>query len=234
MNYFEEIRRQAAATPDKEICGFLHLTPDCLTLNAVAKRNRALQPQLQFEISTEDYLEAVMAGTLFGHYHSHVGEDDEQPSAGDMAQFPAINLPALIYSVSTDRFSLWRPAQMVRTLHNRWFVEGIQDCAQLVMDWFQQENKVKFPFFPRPREMWSKGLVAFRPYLTRLGFVNVDKPEPGDMVVMSVNCPNNQANHVGVLQKDGLLLHHLFGQMSVRQTYSAEWQTRTVCGMRHL
>ncbi len=41
-------------------------------------------------------------------------------------------------------------------------------------------------------------------------------------------------NHAGVYIGDGLMIHHMYGQLSHRVPYSGYWQERTIITLRHM
>ncbi|WP_145957544.1 NlpC/P60 family protein, partial [Xenorhabdus hominickii] len=43
----------------------------------------------------------------------------------------------------------------------------------------------------------------------------------------------NEPNHAGVYIGDGLMLHHLYGQLSNQVPYDGYWQDRTIVALRY-
>ncbi|WP_196244185.1 NlpC/P60 family protein, partial [Xenorhabdus bovienii] len=54
----------------------------------------------------------------------------------------------------------------------------------------------------------------------------------GDVIIMQIQ--SSEPNHAGVYIGDGLMLHHMYGQLSHRVPYSGYWQERTIITLRHM
>ncbi|CDH24888.1 putative phage minor tail protein (phage tail protein) (fragment) [Xenorhabdus bovienii str. kraussei Becker Underwood] len=54
----------------------------------------------------------------------------------------------------------------------------------------------------------------------------------GDVIIMQVQA--NEPNHAGVYIGDGLMIHHMYGQLSNRVPYSGYWQERAIITLRYI
>lgn len=106
----ERLHGEAAAAPDREICGIL-LGNETEILDAVAARNVSEHPEDSFEIDPQALFAAVRAersgaAAWIGHYHSHPNGRAE-PSPRDRAA--AAGTPVKYWLIlARGHAGLWR------------------------------------------------------------------------------------------------------------------------------
>ncbi|MBD2815234.1 C40 family peptidase [Xenorhabdus sp. Flor] len=194
-------------------------------------RNTAPSPTEQFSIHPEDYANAEEAGTIVAIVHSHP-DATTQPSQLDIAQCDLSQIPWVIVSWPEGDMRTLMPREGIKPLIGRPFVHGIWDCYAIVRDWYQLERNIVLPDFERTDGWWNRGENLYMKHYTSAGFIaSSDELQVGDVIIMQVQA--SEPNHAGVYIGDGLMLHHMYGQLSNRVPYSGYWQERTVMVLRY-
>ncbi|EKN3597671.1 C40 family peptidase [Yersinia enterocolitica] len=188
--------------------------------------NLATNPIEQFHLDPEGYIAAEDWGTITAIVHSHP-DATTQPSELDMAQCDNNELPWHIVSWPEGDLRTIQPRGDL-PLIGRQFVLGHTDCWGLIMSYFKQTHGIDLKDYRVDRHWWESGTENF--YMDNwyeCGFREFSgSAQPGDLIIMQVSAP--VANHAGILLDDGMLLHHLYGQLSQRVPYGGYWQERTV------
>ncbi|HGJ5898314.1 C40 family peptidase [Arsenophonus apicola] len=189
--------------------------------------NLASQPSEHFTLSPADYANAEDWGTPIAIVHSHCGEGvTTQPSEIDCLQCDANGFPWIIISWPEGDLRFIQP-RGERQLTGRPFVLGYADCWTLVMDYYRQQHAIQLHNYSVDRHWWEQGENRYMDNWQQAGFVEFDgAAKDGDMVIMQIQA--NVANHAGILLENGMLLHHLYGQLSRIIPYSDYWRDRTV------
>lgn len=117
----------------------------------------------------------------------------------------------------------------------RTFLMGERDCYSLLRDYYQTEFGIELPNYARPDEFWAEGLDLYSRLYAKNGFEPISvlphEWRKGDVVLMAVL--SEVPNHVGVITEDRELLHHMFGRLSVAESYKGIWRNSTVGVFRH-
>ncbi|MFC0228072.1 C40 family peptidase [Serratia aquatilis] len=193
-------------------------------------RNTALEPNEQFSLHPEDFAAAEDAGTIVAIVHSHP-DATTQPSQLDLAQCDVSQLPWVIVSWPEGDIRTITPIVGVKPLLGRPFVHGVWDCYAIVRDWYQLERGVTLPNFTREDGWWNRGENLYMQHYAEAGFVPANgDPQIGDVIIMQVRA--DEPNHAGVYIGDGVMLHHMYGQLSTRVPYGGYWQDRTIITLR--
>ncbi|EPK3834051.1 NlpC/P60 family protein [Providencia stuartii] len=189
-------------------------------------RNLSDNPTEHFELSPEDYALAEDWGEPIAIVHSHCGDGvTTQPSEIDKLQCDATGLPWVIASWPEGDIRVIQP-RGERELEGRPFVLGYADCWSLIMDYYRQKHGIELHNYSVDRHWWEEGENLYMDNYQKAGFVDVaGEPKEGDMVIMQVQA--DVPNHAGVIS-NGMLLHHLYGQLSRLVPYSDYWRDRTV------
>lgn len=215
-------KADALARWPEEACGLV--TPT----GYVPCANRAADPRIDFRVADADF---AAAGEVLAVLHSHthrrtaagdlVAKPIDAPSLSDQIHQPATGAPWGIACVTrsagaevadhvTEPFffgdEIDPPALVGRSF--RW---GVSDCLALVRDWHRARG-IAFGNVPR-EEGWEAAADLFRDNFAAVGFRPVDGPvRDGDCFLMRINA--DVPNHCGIVDGDGLLLHHLAGRLS--------------------
>jgi len=118
------------------------------------------------------------------------------------------------------------------------YVEGRQDCYQLVRSWFKKHYDLPMVNYARPNGLVVQGESVIYKNMEALGFyldqsAQLNRLQIGDVLMMQVNTRMPEPNHVGVYVGNGYFLHHLFGRKSVADTLDARWRARVMDVCRH-
>jgi proteasome lid subunit RPN8/RPN11 len=239
------IQAHAATEYPKECCGLL------LAIGRAQKyfpcRNIATEPNEEFRLDPEDYAAAEDLGEVIGIVHSHP-DATSRPSPHDLAMCEATALPWHILSWPEGDLRSITPTGSTPLL-NRPFVHGVWDCWGICAEWYQREWGLEFEAFKRADGWWENAESAslYEQHYEAAGFVRVDRPQRGDLIVMHVG-RTVHPNHAGIYlgtdpvlpgEESGafgpgpFLLHHLYGRPSEIIVFGGPWHERTRLILRH-
>jgi proteasome lid subunit RPN8/RPN11 len=249
----EAFRQYTKSEYPKEACGFL--VADGRKQVFVPSRNIADKPLEDFTTHPEDYLIAKSRGTIIALCHSH---PDARASASpsDRVACETSKMPWYILSWPGNELERIEPSGYTAPLLGRPFVHGIHDCYALVRDYYQRELRIELPDFDRPAEWWYKGRDAqgvihdyretpvadwgkYKPFdllaenFELAGFTRVSELKPNDGIMMQLGPRVTVANHTAVYLGDGIMLHHMYGQLSARAAFGGYWLKNSRGFFRH-
>lgn len=214
-----EIREAAAASSDRETCGFV------LTDGSVIEvANIADDPVNCFEISPAAYAANEQLG-IAGIWHSHLDLCAFSPK--DQEVLVADPMPWAIYCLANGQFVQCNPGAPAPFL-GRPFVYGIYDCYSLVSDMLQ-EMGVQMP-------SWSRGFYGewneplFAPFDTEASSVgmpvSIGEQRRGDILLFNLGDHQGHTDHVGVFLDDKQFLHHPAERRSRVDSFGGWWSRR--------
>jgi len=114
----QEIIDYSQSSPMREVCGFICLEDGQLNLEKAVNHS---DDDDYFLINPFDFLERKLSGKLVAIFHSHI-DCDENPSELDQKNSANCLYPFLIYSLETEKFSIFdkpyfeRPEKCVNDL----------------------------------------------------------------------------------------------------------------------
>ena len=232
MNWLSEeqkqvIRTLAAQEPGQECCGFAMQDGGVFMLPNIAHDQAA-----EFAIDPRDYARWEPLG-IAGIWHSHLELDgfsplDQQVLRGD-------DMPWAVYCLRTDRFHQCDPGVTAPYI-GRPFVYGIYDCYSLVKDYLAHEHNIKLPAWERGE--WGEwDTPEFKPF--DMQYVHIGKRVPaymplqdGDILLMQLGTHKGHTDHVGVINEDLRLLHHLAEKESRVDVMGGLWQRQLRLAVR--
>lgn len=230
------ILQHALAEAPRECCGLLLATEPDGQGYYLPARNLAEGPagKDRFTLDPQAWLDAADVGRVVAVVHSHPGAS-ANPSMADRAQCERSGLPWLIVGVPSGAMVELQPEGWQAPLEGRAFHHGVLDCYTLAQDWYRREWGLVLPDFEREDGWWERGrgLHLYRDGLLAAGFevVATAEPQRGDGLLMRV--VSEVENHGAVYLGDGMMLHHLYGQLSRRERWDWNWQRRTTLVVRH-
>lgn len=229
----KQIIAHAARVFPREACGLIlntgysHLVLEC--------NNISHEPESSFLIDPICY--ATHASKIAAVYHSHPNRSAE-PSASDIASAERCNLPFVIVSYPGEEVHTYTPKGVLPAPYEgRSFVYGVMDCLSLVSDYYRHELNIVINDGERKRWEWwldDANQHAFINGFKQNGFVEVNEPQPNDLVIMTLGggpCPNHAAIYIG----DSCILHHPSRSTNSRiEIYGQYWRQATHCYLRHV
>lgn len=229
----------AAAAYPAEACGLVVATGQRLSYHAC--RNAAIEAKDRFCIDPDDWVAAEEAGRIIAVFHTHP-DASAHPSLYDRLGCEKSGLPWLIMAWPDGTLLQLRPEGWQAPLVGREFAFGVQDCYTLIQDYYQRTLAITLPDFERedgfwetrqlPDGTWQPGRELYLDGFAAAGFVAVGgAPQLHDVILMQV--ASEVTNHGGVYLGDGLMLHHLYNQLSARVPYAGSWQRHTRLVVRH-
>lgn len=192
-------------------------------------RNMAKDPKSDFLISRATWKRLANKGEVQAVVHSHP-DGPAEPSRSDMRGQVSTEVPwgIVVPTIPTaedetkprviDGF-WWGDFLLDEPLIGRSFRHGVRDCYSLVRSWWWQERKVLLPEYPRDMEWWDQGEDMYSKGFEAAGFRPLaigEQPEKGDGFLAQIRSP--VPNHAGVYLGDALILHHVMGQLSRRDS----------------
>ncbi|RKH93607.1 C40 family peptidase [Corallococcus sp. AB038B] len=219
----------AQADYPRESCGLVVLVDGAQRYRPC--RNLAAG-QAHFVLAPEDYAQAEGEGEVVAVVHSHPNAAPE-PSEADRVMMERWGLPWLILNVPVGHWRLYFPDGYRPPLVGRTFSHGVLDCYSLIQDYYWERLGLALPDFERPDDWWAKGGNLYLEGFGRAGFVDVTgkAPREHDVLLMQLRAP--VPNHAGVYLGGDVLLHHVMGRLSGRETYSGFWERITQRVVRH-
>lgn len=235
----EKLRKQIAADAElcapREACGLLMTHPDVQALVYMPVPNVAPEgDNSQFKMEPGYWADVEDAGgEVKAVVHSHPFAS-ANPSMADRAMCEASGVPWIIISHPSGHLVELQPSGWRAPLEGREFHFGVLDCYSLVQDWYRTELHIELPDFERTDGFWLRGEHLYRDGLAEAGFevVATQEPQRGDGLLMRVQSPDVD-NHAAVYLGDGMMLHHLYGQLSRVERWDWPWQRRTTAVVRH-
>jgi proteasome lid subunit RPN8/RPN11 len=225
----------ALAEAPREACGLLLALPDGAGYYLPARNQHdGAAGRDRFRMDPQAWIDAEEAGQVVAVVHSHPNAS-ANPSMADRVMCERSGLPWLIVGTPSGAMVQLDPSGWSAPLEGREFSHGVLDCYTLAQDWYRRTWGLALPDFERQDGWWErgKGLHLYRDGLLAAGFevINTSEPQLGDGLLMRV--VSEVENHGAVYLGDGMMLHHLYGQLSRRERWDWNWQRRTTLIVRH-
>lgn len=251
------IKAHAEREYPKECCGLIVLVKAKETY--IPCSNVAKEPENDFSISPQDYANAEDLGDIVGVVHSHP-DASNRASPKDLAVMNSLHSLDITYdpkAVPVPWHIISWPEGEINTvvanpsvpLLGRPFVHNYWDCWQVCSDYYEREHGIKFERWQREDGWWEvkDGPSLYEDYFEGAGFIQVDDPAVGDMIVMQIGRtfhPNHASIYLGsmpslpyeelsVAGSGPFILHHLYGKPSEVVVYGGQWEQRTRMILRH-
>lgn len=178
-------------------------------------RNTAQSPLVSAVPDPADLTWLLADDVIAALCHSHPGGPD-CPSEQDMRSQQELCVPFGIMATNgqacADPFVWGEGVADDAPLVGRSFRHGVRDCYALCRDWYQAEQGITLPDYPRGWEWWNgrDGLDGdlYRRFFADAGFVQI-RPEEvchGDAWLACVR--SSVPNHAGIYLEGGLAIHH--------------------------
>ena len=221
----------ARAEYPKEACGYVVVRRGVLRYVPVANSHE--KPTHHLRVAGTEFHRAEALGDVVTFVHSH-------PDAGaylspmDSLMHKASNLEWVVIGLpdgpAGEALTVTAPAAGPQPLTGRQFMHAINDCYSLIRDYYQQVRNATLPDYDRQAEWWDKGDDLYEQNFRHAGFVPVETPEDGDVILMQIRSP--VPNHAGIYL-NGEILHHLPRRISSRDCYGSTYRERTTRFLRY-
>ena len=246
----QKIIAHSSYQPEMEICGLI-----CENDEVVPCPNVARNPQEQFEISTDYFLEINAANRVKAVYHSHWQDTDESwLSEADIANSKALKLPYILYHSTFGEWDFYDPNNLypyplIPNPHKPkqlefylgWlFQYNRSDCYTLFRSFYKGMLDIELPDYPRGdiEETTSPNWDMFAENFKECGFRKLNPDEPlqiNDVLLM--NIVGDRTHHAAILldPKTGKALHNL-GERRLSELfmYGGYWEERTRAVIRYV
>lgn len=217
--------------PDKKECCGLLLSDG--TIQSCI--NQSKNPTQEFIIATKIYSVLDRKKKVKAIFHSHTNGNNNF-SAADVELVNRTQKPLILYDVEHNQFKAIDPSGSTPLL-GREFVYGVYDCFSLVRDYYKQIRAIELPNYARASEraVWDEGEWNWidREYKS-VGFTEVESPEVGDVLAMSLGSNTTGINHLGVYLGDNIFLHQLCNRKSNQEVWGSPWIEYTIKFLRYI
>jgi hypothetical protein len=151
-------------------------------------------------------------------------EDYGHASKDDMERQIAQQIPYGVVHLNSDgaylKHFFWGDSLPVQNLKGRTFIHGVYDCYGTVRDYYRKILDIQLPQYPRSFGWWNfiENRSLLLDYVEDAGFYKVEglkDLKKHDVVFMTVR--SHTVNHCSIYTGDGLILHHLYKQLSGEQ-----------------
>lgn len=204
----------------------------------VPKENIAANPLRDFRVPDE-----VLPDDVQAVIHSHpvmgafpIDRDPRAPSKADMVGQLSAGIPfGILADNSRDATDIlwWGDHVLDEPLLGRAFVPNVRDCYELVRAWVWQKRRIRLKSVPRDPYWPEQGGNVLEESFRSVGCrqIGVDEARAGDGLLIAVG--SRCANHCAVLLENGLMIHHRFGKLSVKEPWSSAWRRLTKMAVRY-
>lgn len=234
MLFTDQIREHALKDAPNEACGFIfrengaYIARPCTNVCQLPAEN----PAKAFRMPDNEVLSALRSKALVGLYHSHTNDFKEFGEA-DIKVSETLELPSYLFLVPSNQFKVYYPKGQKIPLLGRPYVPFIHDCIEVVRDFFKETHGIDSPRLNYAiGEEFTGKKNGIADYFTEMGCKPVSIARENDIVLMMIRC-HNFPNHVGVLMKENMLLHHPYGRSSTTDPYNGFWKKCTSGIFRH-
>jgi proteasome lid subunit RPN8/RPN11 len=226
-NFYRQIKNYALNQSQEEVCGLIVLD-NFGEVQVEPCENTKTDKSDGFIIDTKLFLHASKNKDILAIYHSHP-DDPPDPSTQDLLQCEELCLPFIIYSVKYDDFYIHIPKSCpIGSFTQRRYVEGLQNCTVLAIDFYRKNYKFEFKNFDfnlkRQDLTWGftfKTLLRAKNLFRDNGFKKVKNSEmkKDDLIIFQMG---KSEIHFGICLDNDEFLHHPFYGLSQKSFFSEE------------
>ena len=212
INYFEKQRqdyiKHAQAEWPKESVGVIQNDV------YIPLQNEAEAPEEHFIISPRVWFGFEEKGEIQALVHSHnnyphASADDQRAQIELGVPFGIVNL----VQRSVKDIFFWGDALPIQDLLGRPFHMGVYDCFKLTRDYFRLKG-ITTPNMVREFGFWNGNTGSLMDNLHEFPFRPVELKEVREHDVLLYSISKKVLDHIGVVLKNGLVLHHFVNKLS--------------------
>ena len=212
----KEILKHLLDVYPEEGCGILQNKKGKLVW--IPSTNEAENPEEEFIINSDDYLRASLTGDIYAIVHSHPNASPELSEADKKAS-NYFKIPYIVYSIPSGEKVEYIPE--TKRLLGRDYIFGENDCWSLARDFYKEEFNITLPTMKFKDDWWEDGLNYFDDLFNKFGFIEVEEPQRGDIIIFKIY--NNIPNHCGVYLEEDIFIHHAENRLSCRESLYPFW-----------
>ena len=184
-------------------------------------KNIAEDKSDNFEIDIKEFIkyESIIKCIIHSHNnYGHLSRNDMILQEKSRKPYGMINL----INKSLDKVVFWGDQLPPQDLIGRSFTHGCYDCYGLVRDYYKMKG-ITLPSYPRENFWWKKDPSMLIDNFQDAGFKRIKDNEvrEGDVYMMKLDAP--VVNHSGIWLKNGMILHHLYKNLSGKDSIG-RWQ----------
>ena len=226
-NIYQQVAKLALEKPREEVCGLIVLdqfgeisVEHCENINQNKSNG--------FVIDAKKFLQYKKNKNILAIYHSHP-DDSADPSRLDLLQSEELCLPFVIYSAKNKDFFIHIPDSCpIKELTQRYYVENLQNCIGLVVDFYRKKHKFIFKDFnfylKRQESSWRftfDTLIRCKNLFKKNGFKKIKKEQmtQDDLIIFQIG--KNEI-HFGICLDNDEFLHHPFYGLSQKSFFSEQ------------
>lgn len=227
----KKIIEQCEQNPLEEICGIIFVQNGVADLFSC--KNLAADPSLDFEISTDDYMECLKRGRPIAIYHSHPANLPQAFSTGDGGDIEGAEelcLPSYLYCLGTKEWLEYIPQSYHESIFDREFVWGFDDCFGAARNYFRENFQIYIKDYDRDETFSSTDSNIILENFEKEGFV---MQPPGCLMkhdVILFDSFRAYPQHFGIFQGNSRFFHHPLNCLSRIDMLDGRWQKR----IRHI
>lgn len=230
-NIKNQIIQLAENSPTQEICGFIYYIIGENIAKIFPCKNIDVDSSDSFEISSEDYIQALKMGVLLGIYHSH-------PKAGgfsdaDIETSDELVLPFYVYDIVDKKFMEYIPIDYKLDIVGLQFVLGFHDCYEIPRIHYRQNFKIYMGDYDRDESFIHEDQNVIIQNYEKEGFTKVDFSDIKKNDVIIFRTEKILPQHFGIFMGDSRFLHHPRNALSIVEILSDRWISRIVGVFRH-
>lgn len=226
----------------QEACGLIYTNEQGKPFYVECK-NLSDDPESQFLIDPNEYLEVEKLGEVVGCWHTHC-DTPPHGSEADKQGCKNTQVPWFIGSVYGKECPYrFEGLELVMVddgyeapLYGRPYSFGVFDCFSLMRDYYHRNLQIDLPELPRTERIWEseKDYMAHQAE-EHFGFVRMPDGTPpimGDLFFIQTG--NKGADHIGIYLGGDRILHQMRSRLSRSDIYGGSyWQEHTVSHWRH-
>lgn len=236
------VKEKGIANYPNEACGLVYADEKDKP-HYVECKNISDEPQHNFLIDPNEYIEVEKLGKVVACWHTHceVGAVASEP---DKQGCKNTQVPWFIGAVFKDgseyRFEGLTLVEVdddyEAPLVGRVYSFGTFDCFSLMRDYYKRELSIELPDLPRVERVWETepNYMATRA-VKDFGFVRLSDEEElrrGDLCFIETG--KKGADHIGIYLGDDKILHQTRSRLSRTDVYGGSyWYERTTSRWRH-
>lgn len=238
----EYVKERGIANYPNEACGLIY-SDEKGKPHYVECKNVSDEPQHNFLIDPNEYLEVEKLGEVVACWHTHC-ETEAVASEPDKQGCQNTQVPWFIGAVfKEDKGYRFEGLTLVEVdegyeapLIGRVYSFGTFDCFSLMRDYYKRELKIELPDLPRTERIWeSEENYMAKKAISDFGFVRLDDDAElirGDLCFIETG--REGADHIGIYLGNDRILHQMRNRLSRTDIYGGSyWCEHTTSRWRH-